>query len=505
MKLLSALFAVACALSPVFGQSYIGRVDTVGGTTYDWQLNGPSWRRLVNSPEHGIYAVWMYSASSGTTFPDRNMRFNSYDLSTGAWAYIDPDFMQSGVSVFSQRAGYGSLAVAPGTGIVYASAHTDRPVVADLVSGGVSEGPAGYLHPVIDCSSTDRIHVAMTRIAGGLYYSAVPWDTVISLGDPGFPTHNIAASKISTKVCVLWEAVAEWPEVAYMQLSTDDGVTWSGPVELLPPTAFGGDTVTSFQIASFFPWYDRSDRLHVVANVMPVVHDTAYTMPSQIWHWCADNSPHWDRIHVAGCDPDHLLASVGYNATYADRPSIGEDHDGRLYVAWEQFDSSNVEPLTNYLRAGIWVSSSRDNGLTWSPGVLLTERNTYSHRFPSIVDRMVPGSASGDTVCVLYMMDSIAGFYAQGEPGVSLNPIVCQFVPAPEVGVEESPKPQAASYKPAATILAGASGVKRLASSVVYDAMGRRVRDPKPGVYFVRDDGRRARDAGRMQKVVIQR
>jgi len=58
-----------------------------------------------------------------------------------------------------------------------------------------------------------------------------------------------------------------------------------------------------------------------------------------------------------------------------------------------------------------------------------------------------------------------------------------------DVGVaEESSKPQAVSRKPGATILAGASGVRHLAASVIYDGMGRRVLHPQPGIYFVREE-----------------
>jgi hypothetical protein len=67
-------------------------------------------------------------------------------------------------------------------------------------------------------------------------------------------------------------------------------------------------------------------------------------------------------------------------------------------------------------------------------------------------------------------------------------------------GVEESTKPQAPSRKLEPTILSGASGVKRLASCVVFDAMGRRVVEPKPGVYFVREAQAQA-----VRKVVVTR
>jgi YVTN family beta-propeller protein len=49
-------------------------------------------------------------------------------------------------------------------------------------------------------------------------------------------------------------------------------------------------------------------------------------------------------------------------------------------------------------------------------------------------------------------------------------------------GVEESPKPQASGYKPAATVMRGLP-----AGAVAFDVMGRRVTNPGPGVYFVRE------------------
>jgi len=67
------------------------------------------------------------------------------------------------------------------------------------------------------------------------------------------------------------------------------------------------------------------------------------------------------------------------------------------------------------------------------------------------------------------------------------------------VGVEESPKPQVSNRKPAATVVRGLP-----ADAVVFDAMGRRVLSAKPGVYFVRDEGRGAGDVGRMRKVVVR-
>ncbi len=55
------------------------------------------------------------------------------------------------------------------------------------------------------------------------------------------------------------------------------------------------------------------------------------------------------------------------------------------------------------------------------------------------------------------------------------------------------------------TILPMGSGLGRLEACTVYDAMGRRAVSTKPGVYFVRDEGREAGGVGRPRKVVVTR
>ena len=536
MRRLALFFGVlVCAVALASAQDYIGRVDTIGGTTYDWWRNGCAVKSLANSPQFGVHTAWVYSTStSGTTFPDRNVRYNFYDFATRTWNWLDPDYMQSGVSVFTDRTGYGNLDADPGTGVaVIAGTGGGNSMLARDVAPGA--GIFDYASdstielsqwPLIAVGQNGTIHVLMMSAGYVLEYTRLlpgnpHFDSVrVIEPSPGFPTHNIAASKLSGKVCLTWEMSTDVPEDGYMQTSTDNGDSWTESQQFLPPDAFGGDTVTSFHITSLYPWYDYEDRLHVVANVSPMVHDTTYVAPSQIWHWCPDNTPQWSRVHVATCRPEHMQANVGYNATYADRPSIGEGNDGQLYVAWEQFDSSNAEPLTSRLRAGIWVSGSPDNGLSWTPGVLVTERNTFSHRFPSIVDRMVSGGPSEDTICVQYLMDSVAGFFVQNEGPATSNPVICQFIPSPLVGASE-----VTSYglrvASSATIVRGvlvfeARGERREARGELLDISGRKVlnlqpgandvSDLAPGVYFVREAQAQAQDqAQAIRKVVVTR
>ena len=499
------MWFIVLGVALVCGQvnpDWVVTLDTVGGTTYDWWFDGPMHRDIVNSPDVGIHVTWMYSAeTTGTSFPDRNMRYNFYDYVTNQWNWIDPDFMQSGVNVYADRAGFGNLDADLTTGIAIISRHGGTPThvraARDIAPGAgiyeYAEGPDGQ-GPAIASGQSNALHAAFMSPAG-LAYDRIPtwpdWDTVLPL--TGGLDYNIAASKVSPKVFICWTDNVSPVSRAYWRLSEDGGTTWGPVTELVAPPAYGGDTVTSFHITSLFPFYDQMDRLRIAASVIPVLHDTGYIMPAEIWHWCADNNPQWNEIHRAGCAPEHLLAPVGYNATYACRPSMGEDRSGNLFVAWEQFDSSNVEPLTGWLRAGVWACCSADGGTTWSPAIRLTPQDYASHRFPCVADWI-----TDNDVLVLYLADPIAGFFVQGEhPGVNCM-VICAHVSyhdaindsrAPDVNAEFRIWPN-----PTSQTLHIAGG-QRL---VLLDVAGRermKLHDGtndigmlSPGIYVVRDE-----------------
>ena len=494
--------ARAIDVSPVRGAGFrpvVGVVDTVGGTTYDWQLGGPANAMLACSPSQGIHTAWIYSAQlTGTTYPDRNIRYNYYDFASHAWNWIDTNYMQSGMNVFDGRSGYGNLCADPRNGVAIIGRHGGTPIhpsVARDISAGAglfeyAEGtPAAdnLQWPQTAVTADGTIHqFAMTATYLLGYTRVLTWPTyeqAVNGFDPGttFLSHNLAASKVSQKVFTCWTDNASPVERAYWRSSEDGGATWGAGTELVAPHAFSGDTVTSYHITSLYPFYDREDRLHVVSNFLPVVHDTGYIIPAEIWHW---TDGVWTRIHRAGCAPEHLAAGVGYDAMYACRPTIGEDAHQRLYVAWEQFDSANVEPVTDFMRADVFMAASEDNGQTWLPPVKITEAGTTSCRFPSVVDLAWPGDP--DTVAVHYLVDVMAGFSVQGEHPNMNNPMVVQKVPVTALGagIEEGRggKPctsgLSASPNPFRDRLQVGLALARsgAAEAAVFDAAGRRVR-----------------------------
>ncbi len=72
-------------------------------------------------------------------------------------------------------------------------------------------------------------------------------------------------------------------------------------------------------------------------------------------------------------------------------------------------------------------------------------------------------------------------------------------------GVKESFTPQATSRKPKPTILSE-SNVQSLESSLIFDAMGRRVLNPRSGIFFVREEPQASsHKLQAVRKVVITR
>jgi hypothetical protein len=501
-------------------KALVGTLDTIGGTTFDFWANGPIYRMLVNAPNFGVHALWIYSVTTtGQVFPDRNMRYNYYDFATHAWNWHGPDYMaDDGVNVFNKRAGYGNVDTDT-TGIAIISAHSfcDTPDISPWVAKDAAPGAGIFDYsdtmdlgvcqwPPISVSQNGTINIFPMTAAYDLSYSHIApgsWPVFATpttgfIPTAGFPTHNIAASKASNKVSVVWEISTDIPEDAYQMHSTDGGVTWDAPATLDPPVAFGNgsDTLTSYYITSLFPWYDRQDKFHVVANLMPFVNDTGYIFPSQIWHYCPDNTPQWSRIHIATVDPANFQYALTINAALACRPSIGQDDDGDLFVTWEQFDTLNYEPSTSRARADIFGAGSKDNGLTWYNAVKLTDAGTHSMRFPSVIDLAVEGDP--DTVFVLYEDDSVSGFYVAAgttpsEGPASPNVAVVQKVPANVFfvsGVAEqaaaAPVQMAATAKPnpfrGQTRLSYVMQQAGRAVLEVFDLTGRSVAKPVDGL-----------------------
>ncbi|MEO0088221.1 MAG: T9SS type A sorting domain-containing protein [candidate division WOR-3 bacterium] len=434
----------------------VGRVDTVFFTTYDWQFNSHMRQRIYNDPGRGVHVTGMTSLQP-SNFPDRNMRYNFYDRATQSWA-----FGQDGIDAINARCGFGNIDVNPMEGNEFIVGHVAGtqylvPRIAKDIAPGqgifdYGDCQEGYLWPPIAITSNGWIHVAAVEDDPGgarervFYIRMRDWPTPeeprLIAPQPGEPiapqgdAHGIFASKTSDKVVIFW---TEWdgtgPDSGAYRISTDGGETWSDVIPFPFPEIFtpGSETLPELWLPSVGGFFDREDRPNFVLCFTPNIRDTGRVIPVEMWHYVPGRNPELTRI--CRIMPETLAATVGYNAIFAGRPSIGQNlQNGNLYVVWEQFDPVNYEPTTQRLRADIWGTASTDGGLTWAPPKRITEPDQTSKRFPFLAPIV-------DDMCwIVYLVDLVSGFYVQGEGAMSMNPFVVHQVPREylETGIVET-------------------------------------------------------------------
>jgi hypothetical protein len=497
----------------------VGAVDTIGGTTYDCSTICAGIQRYCYfAPGQGVHVSW-FRASGGSPWPDRNSRYNLRD-STG-WLWVGPDFMQSGIDAYPQRTGYGSIDYDAARGVPVIAFHQGSPLRPTIARGDTAnpgdfeycDGPEGYQWPWVAVTASGTVHAAVFDNAtqDQVWYTKTgdfqTWTAPVNIAapapDPAFPDHQITASKRSNSVAVLWvNSMGEPYEELYVRTSTDDGETWAAPAEIPPPPAYAADTSATFHLSSLGSIYDRDDNLCVVAAVAPIIRDTTWITPAEIWYYCPANVPRWNEVHRADVPAASVRHSIGYNSIFACRPKVGQNPaTGELYAVWSEYDTANVEPVTNLLRPDVWVASSADNGRTWTNATRLTGPDDRGRLYVDIAPVV------NDTLHLVWMEDLCVGMNVQGQGPLTDNPVVYMQLPADEIGIEEAP----ARPRPG-TRAVFAQGTAHLPGAALFDATGRQVasrgsgaadtRRLAPGVYFALTSAGTQRAAG---KVVIWR
>jgi hypothetical protein len=255
------------------------------------------------------------------------------------------------------------------------------------------------------------------------------------------------------RVEVEWVAkpMLVWEQTGDIWYSIRDSAGWTSPAEVAPS--------------------DSEDHDPDVVNSGGSMSPGSYV----VWQSMRDGDT---AIYIAGMDS--LATGQRVSGGYGNFNPVGANIDFTTLdywycvVAWVSDRNGNPDIYTNMHNGpDVWVDKNSANDV--SP-VVTCLGNGYGAQMAWVVWQ---SNRNGDW--------DIFGSYRYNS------------------GIEESPKPQTSGHKLAATVLSGASGVGRLASCVVFDAMGRRVAEPKSGIYFIRGEGQGAGDVRRTRKVMITR
>ncbi|UCG41816.1 MAG: T9SS type A sorting domain-containing protein [candidate division WOR-3 bacterium] len=469
--------AVLCVvvLAPALGYGAV-KVDTVGTTSLDLQSYGPVWQRVFNLPGAGIYVTWVKSG----------MFFNYLDYSTGRWLGETEVFADANVS--------GNLDVCTAHGSrfhrsAFISSRTRRPAMPVVGiesvpgSGSFHSRPGGTallerVQPAIALSANGWIHMLCadgnhgdTALYSRSTDDGLTWAVPVSVCGgslPQDPTFNLTASKSSDKVAVLWSR--EGAASLWYNLSTDGGSTWSGPQDLFPlPSSIEGAQPGKLGGYCIF---DSQDRLNVVTQVW----DGIEQYPAEIWHYQDGRDESWARVHRY--DPDRVLAPAEEDDAFVCRPSVAENADGDLFVAWMNYDSVNVEHSTQIARADVMIAHSEDDGVSWSRAFRATGPDSTSRISPCLAP------IAGDSLVIVCVEDQTAGLHEKGHGPQTTNSVTVLRVPTADLpAIEERTSPMA-RHRPGLSLVpnpakdrffVAAPSVNTPATLTLWDTQGRRV------------------------------
>lgn len=461
------LFIIIVKTTTVYGS---GVVDTVGWTTRDRQFLGPAVRYIYYDTLRGLHIIYKdgYGAIRYNFKPkNENWRFpqpvtiNSYPRNLGSLdinitngkALISADYLNRGQRVISYF-----IDSACG-----AAKFTENQIAVGPQYNHIAAARFGY--PKFAAIRNDSL----------FYYS--PW-SLRNLGPIGpFPLHNLAASKISSRLGFLWVDYSS--HKLFFRETPDNGGTWY-PLHSLSDSIpnqfnrslFGGGLVyDSIQPHLVLELFDGENRGWV-----------------QLWHYCQYQYPALSFIYEYRFPDTNRL---GHHTAALDRPSIGIDRRrinsdlNRLYVVWEQFNPDNIDPGTGIARADIWASASFDNGRTWTSPLRLTSPDETSKRFPCLAEIV------NDTLHILYFADREAGTWELDEGQATRNAVIHLRVPSEiflhQSSIDRSDPPLDNNIP---TIL-NARTLKSFPRSFnLYDPSGRKLTSHNlhllpPGVYFI--------------------
>ncbi len=496
-----------------------GTVDTIGGTTYDWQWNYMSLPRIVVTANY-IFVYWMRSPDE--TFADRHMYYNVYLKEDGEWFYpVDPsDYMNAGSAVFPNRDGYGTIDITSeeaavvsahylinlGMGDEYRShfAKEALPATAtwDIVTNDLF--PPDFIWPRVVVDNEDNIHMLSSGYQkAGLYYSyydGSDWSDPDNIaGNVDVSQHFLAASKAGSDIAASWHA---WPEgergFVNITTGTNDGSFEDPEVIDFDHMITLTDDVPSHAmnwLGHAYLYYDYEGKLHTVGRVLVPYSDhpdsltyyyayfagIAYRDPDGEWHPIDYNE--------MSTTPD-TLQPLPKGQNPFESPSVTVDpSNGYVYVVYQKYDLLN-RTEQGYHQSDIYVACSKDGGKTWEDTLVnITQTDNVWEKYPNAV-------AYNDTLYVLYMVDLDPATFVLGGGGSTPNPMILQKVPqiSKPFGIEEKD----VTVKPEVSFTINNGGVDfqikvdRGAKLSIFDVMGREVKSynfSTGGEYNVRWEG----------------
>ena len=440
-----------------------GQDSIIGYTSYELQRCGGFGQRIMVDDLGQAHIDWMWSDYPNQT--ERlcawNARFDDgsyYGMvsASESWSgYVQLDITSDGRTViaYHYNAGAGTMPwIDIDQGNLYGVLPNDpkSPEVADHIYPVICVASNNNVIMGTGDTGSDNNHLYLTTDEGVTWSTSVDFDSCTTL------SQSLRASHNSDKVVHVWtqsmdlSTASQWCNDVYYAISTDNGVTWSAPINItnyIPPDSMNiGDSVI-WAFNNTIAVFDTSDNLHIAWGghlAWVSAGDTLYGGDrAKIFHWSeatgtistvsspstyyTEPNGFWLEPWSAGAPYYHAGAADPWR-TMCDQPQLVVDPTTNdLYCLWHGNDDSTDVALNTYINGELYGAYSNDNGLTWTDYVNLTNTRT-------------PGAGPGDcfdedymTACpflvndslfITYIEDKDAAAYVHGGE-MTDNPVHC--------------------------------------------------------------------------------
>ncbi|MBI4535293.1 MAG: T9SS type A sorting domain-containing protein [Ignavibacteriae bacterium] len=403
----------------------VGTFTTLTGF-YDYQSNGGSVQHIQVNPANGnIHVTYMLATDSTAAGLNLSRRVAYAFSSDGGVSWNN----FSNVTVPNRRSGFPTIDLLQGAnaGLPVIASHPDgTPTIATLFvdspegTGLFSEltpPPAlgQTLEPIwphVGSASDGSMIVAASQnnqtVTTGVGWhnrmqnDFATWNPTWDMwpGDVQSGGRYPVRANGTGRVGILWNT-SNGTAVAGNRLreSTDNGVTWSAPVNLFPPRVVGADTMYPYVHCDFV--YNGDVPLYVFSEFN--INSTGTDLQPDIVFYSAATG---------------FVVAVPYDSTkyYFDPvnqrfhrdnlgwPSIGLS-GSTIVVAYQGFQQES--DARNYRYSDIWMVTSNDGGNTWSAPERITDTPNQDERYPSVSKWNAPGVAN-----MVWSQKSQSGLYA---------------------------------------------------------------------------------------------
>lgn len=401
----------------------VGTYTTLSGF-YDYQSNGGSIQQVRVNPATGnIHVVFMlgedstvaghndsrrtgyaYSSNGGVTWdnfsnqrvPSRRSGFPTLDLLRGPFAgspvianHSTITGTQSAIFIDSPEGSGAFAELPPPPTITGGSLEPIWPYVA-----GASDGSVIMAASQNDANLTTGV-VHHNRMPDDL--SSWPAWTVFA-GDVQSGGRNVVQANGTGRVGVLLNTSNgaailgnRWIE------STNNGLTWSAPVNLYGSRVVNGDTLNSYVHSDFV--YNGDTPLFVFSEYN---NNTDEGNP---------NIAFWSQATgfvtaVPFDSTKYFFDAVNqrFHAFHLGWPSIGLSGN-TIVVVYQGFQAEVDNRAYHY--SDLWMVTSEDQGATWSAPVRITDTPSQDERYPSVSKWNAPGQVN-----MVWTQKSKSGLYA---------------------------------------------------------------------------------------------